>query len=480
MGTRAELLKKCRHFSSTFIYRSAHFLFEKFIKAKSVQEDKKRRELILNIILFAVIILLIIVNLNNFYRIFHHPDFGGFGATSPILILGVFVFLYFLSKKGKFIWASFILLAIYFAAVTSGSYYWGVFLPEMILSYAVIIIMSSILINTRFSFLITAITIITVISLSYLQLNDLSSHKVYWSSYQFRMNDGIVFCITYILVVTIAWLSNREIEKSLHRARRSEAELKRERDLLEVKVEERTRELKRMQVEKMSQLYRFAEFGRLSSGLFHDLINPLTAVSISVRKLAEIKGQNLEEAQSYLDGSIAAARRMENFIRAIRKQLSHQETKISFSLNEEIHQVMQLLDFKARKANVELNFVRQHEVQAFGSPVKFHQMLSNLVANAIDAYDDMPAQDNGKRAVEIRLAENHHIVRLEVQDWGCGIAPDILEKIFDPFFTTKNLEKGTGIGLSTTKNIVEKDFGGNICVKSLPVQGSTFTVEFTA
>ena len=48
---------------------------------------------------------------------------------------------------------------------------------------------------------------------------------------------------------------------------------------MEVKVEERTKELKKLQMEKMEQLYRFAEFGQLSSGLFHDLINPLTAIS---------------------------------------------------------------------------------------------------------------------------------------------------------------------------------------------------------
>lgn len=117
-------------------------------------------------------------------------------------------------------------------------------------------------------------------------------------------------------------------------------------------------------------------------------------------------------------------------------------------------------------------------MQTFGNPLKFHQIIANLISNAIDAYDGIPREEGRQNRVEVRLAQHSGIVRLEVQDWGQGIKPEILNKIFDPLFTTKDTDKGTGIGLTTTKHIVEKDFAGNVTVASKPGYGSTFIVEF--
>jgi CheY-like chemotaxis protein len=66
---------------------------------------------------------------------------------------------------------------------------------------------------------------------------------------------------------------------------------------------------------------------------------------------------------------------------------------------------------------------------------------------------------------------------LTVQDTGCGISPEIMDKIFDPFFTTKELGKGTGMGLSMVYGIVH-DYGGTILVDSLPGNGTTFYLYF--
>ena len=68
---------------------------------------------------------------------------------------------------------------------------------------------------------------------------------------------------------------------------------------------------------------------------------------------------------------------------------------------------------------------------------------------------------------------------LSVQDNGCGIAPENLEKIFDPFFTTKDLHEGTGMGLSTVQGIVEQHHG-LITVESCVGQGTTFMLYFPA
>jgi signal transduction histidine kinase len=67
--------------------------------------------------------------------------------------------------------------------------------------------------------------------------------------------------------------------------------------------------------------------------------------------------------------------------------------------------------------------------------------------------------------------------RIHVEDDGCGIEPEVLDRIFDPFFTTKPVGKGTGLGLAISYHIV-KDHGGDIRVSSISGRGTSMTVEF--
>src|SRR6185369_9267351 len=113
----------------------------------------------------------------------------------------------------------------------------------------------------------------------------------------------------------LAWLWNHEVEKSLKRARKSESELKEERDMLEITVEERTKALRQTEFEKVEQLHQFAEFGQLASGLFHDLLNLVNAASL------------IDEARVPISRASAMSRRVEGFMQAIRRQLNHQETQ---------------------------------------------------------------------------------------------------------------------------------------------------------
>jgi len=101
--------------------------------------------------------------------------------------------------------------------------------------------------------------------------------------------------------------------------------------------------------------------------------------------------------------------------------------------------------------------------------------VSNLVSNAIEAYESVRRRKN--RRVIIKLSSENGKVALVVQDFGCGIPRKNLKKLFDPFFTTKSAEKGTGIGLPICKDIAEKDFGGKIEVESQEGEETTATVE---
>lgn len=428
--------------------------FKKFVVAISTNEDEARKEFILNVLLLSIIVL----SFSAFTISLLGHFIDGLNASIPtgiiFIVLSFFIFLYFLSRRGFSRIASYFLLITFFLPVTYMGYRLGIQIPTGLLSYSLIIIISGILISARFAFLMTFIISLAVFVIGHLQFNNIIIPDFSWKNEVFKFVDIIMLTIIFGIIATVSWLSNREIEKSLARARRSEAELKKERDSLEVTVEARTRELKETQAEKMTQLYRFAEFGRLSSGLFHDLINPLTAVSLNIEKV-----KNAGETKQYVDKAIVAAKKMEDMVSAVRKQLSRQEIKTFFSINEEIKQTIEILSYKILRAHVNIRFLADNEIKTYGDAIKFNQIALNLIINAIDAY-------NVAGEVAVFLNKKNGMVILEVKDKGIGISEENKSKLFEPFFTTKKEGYRLGIGLSIIKRIVEKDFGGSIEVAS--------------
>jgi len=97
-----------------------------------------------------------------------------------------------------------------------------------------------------------------------------------------------------------------------------------------------------------------------------------------------------------------------------------------------------------------------------------NQVLINLIMNAVHA---MPQGGT----LRMGLGHEKDMVRLTVSDTGHGIPSEVVNKIFDPFFTTKEFGKGTGLGLTVVKGIIE-EHQGFIAVESEEGQGTTFTI----
>lgn len=451
----------------------ARFMFN-LVKPKSDNEDQARREFILNIFLISTIILtfpMVIIVL--FRSISLGSEYRGMTLQFIIAIFLFFLILYLFSKKGFSRIVSYIFVFIYFIPTTFVLYEWGIDVPQGLLFYVLIIVMSGVLINTPFAFLMTILSCSAIFFLGYLQIKSILPPKLYWKNELLGMGELFIFNITFGIITIVSWLSNREIERSLERARASEAALKKERDTLEIKVEERTKELRKIQMEKMQGLLRFAEFGRLSSGLFHDLINPMTAVSLNLHQIEDEGKAELIKAKSNLTQAIQATKRMEEFIVTVRKQLQKQENKTDFYLNEEIGHAIQLLSHKARKNNITLLFKSKKKIGTFGSQIKFNQAIINFISNAIDSYKNHETRDKN---VYISLDGDDETASISIQDHGCGIAEENLCKIFEPFFTTK--EGGIGLGLSSSKNTIENDFQGRLEIKSGPGKGTEILITF--
>jgi signal transduction histidine kinase len=108
-------------------------------------------------------------------------------------------------------------------------------------------------------------------------------------------------------------------------------------------------------------------------------------------------------------------------------------------------------------------------------PMQLKQVFMNLIVNAYQAIEARVEGEGARGEIRLRTELRAESIAISVTDNGTGIAPDALDRIFDPFFTTKEVGVGTGLGLSTSFNIVRRH-GGTIRVESVEREGTTFEV----
>lgn len=454
------------------LFRHLYNQVKQFAFPRQINEENKRKELILNILLIFSAAGFFVLNIIRILDYIIYPDKRGLPLGITLLILGFFLFLFWLNRCGWLKLASALFIIIFALPMFYSFLIWGADLPAAILLAVLVITMSGTLLGARIAFLSTFFIALFLIIITDYQAKGLIAVQNYWRNEPAQIGDAIAYAVLLLIIAAVAWLFCREINRSLERARRSEALLREERDLLEIKVEKRTQELREAEMEKINQLYRFAEFGRLSSGIFHDLINPLTAVSLNLEQIKTETDTKVSNAKSYLNQALLATNRMANLISSIKKQIARESIISLFSLNQEIDQIIQILAYKARRAGVTIDFSVSQITELKGDALKFGQIIINLLANAIEA-----CEDTETRKVSINLSSSVETVKIIVSDSGVGIPPKNIDKIFNSFFSTKNSGgRGLGIGLASTKGIIEKDFHGQIEVKSEIGQGTIFII----
>ena len=222
--------------------------------------------------------------------------------------------------------------------------------------------------------------------------------------------------------------------------------------------------------------------GRLAGGVAHDFNNLLAAIL----SYADLVLQSLPPGDKHRDdveeikrAGRHAAELTRQLLAFSRQQVMH---KAVLNLNEVVHDEVGLLQ-RLVGPLVEIETVFDPQPWMIkGDRLQIEQVLMNLATNARDA---MPKGGTLRITTgRVRIADGEtatrphapgDYVRLEVQDTGSGITPEIRSKIFDPFFTTKEVGKGTGLGLATVYGIVAQS-GGLIYVDSEPGHGATFTI----
>lgn len=448
--------------------------WRKIITPRSKDENSARQEYILNILLVAIIFLIsigmTIATCNFIFLDLENYQNNSLPLFFILAILIFFIFLYFLSRKGYSRLAAYIFLSIIFLLATYLGCTWGIDLQAEILFYVLVIVMAGIIAGAKPAFISTFLVFLSLVTVHYLQEAKLISANRDWTIQPWGYSDIIMISLIMFIIATISWLFDRELKKSL-------ANLKTERDLLEIRVAEKTKELRIIQAQEIAQVHRFAEFGRLSSGLFHDLVNPLTTVMLNINKI-KLDGENQPHfnfIKSDLEQVSQASEKMREFINSVRKQISPEGKKENFCLNKEVEDAISVLNYKAAKNQVCLLFLANEKITTSGDAIKFNQIVTNLISNAIDAYDN---SDKKEKEVKIVLTKQAEFIILSVIDYGQGIVSNNISKIFEPFFTTKSEQDSLGLGLALIKKIIEENFSGKIEVTSQLGAGATFIVKF--
>lgn len=456
-----------------FLFNYLKNIFKKLIPPKPSDEEKNRKKSVLKIILIFFIFSFLIISLIRFTNYASYFNKYSSPPLIAITIAIIFLLLLFLNKHNYLKLSSIFLILALSLPMFYSFLVFGPNTPVAILLAVLIVVISGTLLSAPFALLNTAIISIFLIAMTNCQAKNILAIKDCWCYKPIQISD-LFFCFALLIIITgIIWLFCRETSTSLKRAQLSETLLRKERDLLEIKIEKRTKELKEMEMEKINTLYRLAEFGRLSSGIFHDLINPLTAISLNLKQVKADTNIKILKAKTFLNQALVATGWMEKLIANIKNQINQENTIRPFSLNEKINQAIQLLSYKARKTQTTLNFYASRKIKLKGSFIKFSQIITNLLANAIEACENTLTKE-----VNINMTDSAREVKIIIKDSGVGIAPENINKIFKPFFSTKKLDnRGLGIGLASTKRIIEKDFHGQISVTSVLNQGAIFTIK---
>lgn len=443
----------------------------KTVSKGSLRQDIQRvRESLARIIIGAALCLAIFTFIDGaIYHFFtpHRASSDSFLVSGLFMLL--FMMLFLLAIRGHYAIGSSILLLTLFIAGTSIIFRWSINAPTGVLVYALVVVIASVLYGSKGAVASLSLTAVTVGALGFYQANSHIRPDLSWGKEPIQVGDVLVFCCIFIVLGLISWRSNREIEKSVNRASTSEEELQNERDRLEIRVKERTAELMKEQRKRMIELQRFAELGRVSAGLLHDIINPITVAQISLEQVDRQSPDTLAKAMDSI-------KYIEAYVQSARNQIKRASQIETFEVARELREIKKILSYKARQYRAMIHIACNRDVKLRGELVKFHQIITNLVVNALEALEDTK-QDN--RIVDVVAESLNTGLKVEVVDAGRGIPQGQEESVFEPFYSTKNEDgRGTGIGLTLVKNTVIDDYKGSISAQTH--DGKTYFVVHLA
>jgi signal transduction histidine kinase len=218
------------------------------------------------------------------------------------------------------------------------------------------------------------------------------------------------------------------------------------------------------------QAEKLASIGRLSSGVAHEINNPLNGIRNCLYSIRQ-EPENKELQQEYFQLIDEGINHIESVVQKLLGFSRHSKPNISsVNINSIIGMVLHLLSYQMDKKYITISTqLEEHLPEIAADTGLIQEIVMNLLLNSYDAVDE-------KGKIILRSGQlDHDQIYFSVEDNGAGIPPEEQQHIFDPFFTTKDPGKGTGLGLSVSMGIVEAH-GGTMTVYSEPNKKTIFTV----
>lgn len=243
-------------------------------------------------------------------------------------------------------------------------------------------------------------------------------------------------------------------------------------------VKRREHELREKQ-EQLVQAGKLATLGELTTGIAHELNNPLNNIGLFVGNAIDlIEFGSAETASEQICHELYSAMQQ---VRKATEIITHLRTfgrsaSVSYEpvvLSEVIASSISLIREQLRLRQIEVQtFLPPEKIVVIGNAIQLEQVFLNLLTNARDAL----AESREKHITITCTTPQAEMVDIRVHDTGPGIPPEIEQRIFDPFFTTKEVGAGTGLGLSITYSIIQ-EHQGNILLENHIGEGTLFLIQ---
>jgi PAS domain S-box-containing protein len=224
--------------------------------------------------------------------------------------------------------------------------------------------------------------------------------------------------------------------------------------------------------EVMRRTERLALAGRLAASIAHEINNPLEAIT-NIFYILESSSNLPDEVMDLVRTGGSELKRVSHIVRQTLSYYRHSNKPVEVDISELLEDTLRILDHHlvARQVTATTQYKTKAKIFVFASEIR--QVFSNLILNAVEA---MP--DGGRLIVKVQDGRdwqgNGRGILVTIADTGTGIPAADRSRIFDAFFTTK-CEKGTGLGLWVSNDIVRKH-GGRIRIKTSISPGRSGTV----
>ncbi|MBF0457212.1 MAG: GAF domain-containing protein [Nitrospirae bacterium] len=261
---------------------------------------------------------------------------------------------------------------------------------------------------------------------------------------------------------------------------KAEDELRESNLSLEHKIR-REAEKRLVQERLLIQQSKMAAMGEMISAIAHQWKQPLNTLALIVQNMEEDLEDNKID-RPYVNNVIVESMKLINYmaetVEDFRNFFKPAKGMTAFSVKKAVEDILALIYLQFIKRNIDATVECKGDPTIWGYPNEFKQAVLNLVNNARDAIIERKRRLKGamgRGRITIKIAEETENAVVWICDNGGGIRDEIVPKIFEPYVTTKG-DKGTGIGLYMSKNIIEKNMNGKLEFGNIK-DGACFTIS---